>query len=355
VSKTTMPTIGIDLGDKNSHFLTLDPDLDDPVERGQLRTTPEVIGEFLNSQERSLVVIEACGISHWVSSLIIAAGHDLIVANPRKVNLISGNSRKSDERDVELLARLGRADPKLLSPIHLRQPETQMDLSLMRSRDVLVSSRTKMVNSVRSQSKSMGVRIGDSAAKCFEKRARQDLPEEFLPMLGPVVDIIEQISRQIRIFEKRIEELGKQKYPETALLRQVTGVGPITATAFVLTIEDPWRFGKNRDVGAYLGIVTRRDQSGSCDKQLGITKEGDGFLRRLLVQSAQYILGHFGTDSDLRRWGLALVERGGKAAKKRAVVAVARKLAVLLLALWKTGEVYEPLRNSSQKETVDVA
>lgn len=355
MTKTTMPTVGIDLGDKFSHYCSLDAVGDDAVDRGKVRTTAEALEEFLGSQEPSVVVIEACSLSHWVSGLILAAGHEVIVANPRKVALIYKNSRKCDERDAEILARLGRADPKLLSPVHLRREETRKALALLRSRDALVRSRTLLVNSVRSQAKTMGVRIGKSSTKCFEKAARRDLPEELLLTLGPVVDLIEQTSRRIRGYEKQIEELGKEKHPQITLLQQVNGVGPITATAYVLTIEDPSRFAKSRDVGAYLGIVTRRDQSGSSDKQLGISKEGDAFLRRLLVQAAQYILGPFGTDSDLRRWGLGLVERGGKAAKKRAVVAVARKLAVLLHALWKTGEVYEPLRNSSQQDPAEAA
>ena len=164
------------------------------------------------------------------------------------------------------------------------------------------------------------------------------------------MDQLEHLSGTIREYEKRIEKLGEEKYPETAILRQVRGVGMLTALAFRLTLDDMSTFPKNRAAGAYLGLTTRRDQSGSQDKQLGITKQGDPFVRRLLVQSAHYILGRHGEDSDLRRWGLGLAARGGKAAKKRAIVAVARKLAVLLLALWRTGEVYEPLRNGKMGE-----
>jgi transposase len=350
-----MPTIGIDLGDKYSHFCVLPAVGDHPVEQGKVRSTAVALEDFLHSHQASLIVIEACTLSHWVSGMILAAGHDLIVANSRKVGLIYKNSRKCDERDAEILARLGRADPKLLSPVQLRRPETQQALALLKCRDALVSTRTDLVNTVRSQAKAIGARIGKCSTKCFEKKARADLPDQLLQLLGPILDSVELISQRIRGYEKRIEELSKKEYPEIALLQQVNGVGPITATAFLLTIEEASRFSKSRDVAAYLGLVTRRDQSGCCDKQLGITKEGDALVRRLLVQAAQYILGPFGADSDLRRWGLALVDRGGKAAKKRAVVAVARKLAVLLHALWKTGEVYEPLRNSSQQELIAAA
>jgi transposase len=132
-------------------------------------------------------------------------------------------------------------------------------------------------------------------------------------------------------------------------LSQVNGVGPITALCYVLTIEDPKRIQRSRNVGAYLGLRPRQRQSGQRDPELRITKAGDRNLRRLLVQCAQYILGPFGEDSDLRRWGLALASRGAATAKKKAVIAVARKLSVLLHRLWSTGEVYEPLRNAERR------
>lgn len=132
------------------------------------------------------------------------------------------------------------------------------------------------------------------------------------------------------------------KYPETKLLRRFSGVGPITVLAYVLILEDPRRFPKSRDVGPAIGLVPKRDQSGDRDPQLRITKTGISFLRRLLVSSSQYMLGPFGPDCDLRRWGLKLADRGGKNTQKRAVIAIARKLAVLLHHLCKSGEIYDP-------------
>jgi len=133
------------------------------------------------------------------------------------------------------------------------------------------------------------------------------------------------------------------------LLKQVKGVGTQIALTYLLTIEDPHRFAKSRDVGCFLGLRPGRRDSGESQPQMHISKEGDPYLRTMLVQGAHYILGPFGADSDLRRWGLKLAARGGKNAKKRAVVAVARKLAVLLHRLWVTGEVYEPLHNSHKE------
>jgi transposase len=178
--------------------------------------------------------------------------------------------------------------------------------------------------------------------------ARELIPEDLAPALLPLLDTLTQLTARIRAYDKKIRELCDKSYPETAQLRQVTGVGPITGLAFVLTLEDPGRFKKSRIVGAFVGLVPRKDQSGDRDPELPITKAGDPMLRQLLVQSAHYVLGPFGPDCDLQRFGKRLESRGGKNAKKRAVVAVARKLAVLLHSLWKTGEEYEPLRHHPQ-------
>ena len=148
-------------------------------------------------------------------------------------------------------------------------------------------------------------------------------------------------------YKERIEALA-QGYPQVALLKQIKGVGTLIALTYMLTLEDPHRFQKSRDVGCYLGLQPGRRNSGQSEPQLHISKEGDPYLRTLLVQGAQHILGPFGIDCDLRRWGLKLAERGGKSGKKRAIVATARKLAVLLHHLWVSGEAYAPLHNSSR-------
>jgi transposase len=183
-------------------------------------------------------------------------------------------------------------------------------------------------------------------ARSFHKRAKERIPEALLPALGAILEQIGSLTERIREYERKLEEISKESYPETELLRQVEGVGPLTALTFVLTIEDPHRFEKSRSVGAYLGLVPATERSGDRDPQKRISKEGDEMMRKLLVSCAHYILGPFGSDSDLRRHGQKIASRGGKNAKKRAVVAVARKLAVLLHSLWISGEVYEPLRNT---------
>jgi transposase len=267
----------------------------------------------------------------------------VVVANPRKVRLIFQTQRKRDKVDAETLARLGRTDVKLLSPIRHRGAQAQADLAILRSRDCLVRSRTSMINHVRGMMKSVGYRVKKCSGASFHRQAMEEVPEELKAALLPVLGAIGELTARIERYDRQIEHLCQQSYPETEWLRQVKGVGPVTALGYVLALEEPRRFPESRSVGAYLGLCPRLDQSGESDRQLPISKAGDEFLRRLLVSCAHYILGPFGQDSDLRRKGMEIASRGGKNAKKRAVVAVARKLAVLLHRLWLTGEEYEPV------------
>jgi transposase len=308
-------------------------------------TTNKALGDHFGALPRARVVVEVGTHSPWVSRLLQELGHEVLVANARKLQLIYNVRRKSDGVDAEKLARLGRVDPNLLSPIQHRGKSVAEDLAVVRARDVLVRARARLINHVRGAVKSVGVRLSGCTKTTLHKRALEQLPSEIQPALEPVLDTIGLLSEQIRQLETHIDELCHDQYPETQVLRQVTGVGALIALTFVLTLEDPARFLKSRAVGAYLGLVPGRNQSGDSDPQKRITKEGNSLLRRLLVQGAQYILGPFGPDCDLRRFGQALSARGGKNAKKRAVVAVARKLAVLLHRLWTSGEVYQPLRN----------
>jgi transposase len=280
--------------------------------------------------------------SRWASQLLKELGYDVLVANARKLRAIYHNPRKGDRADAETLARLARLDPELLSPIHHRSPEAQADLAVLRSRDAIVRCRTLLINHTRDLVKSSGSRLPSCSADSFARKVAPDIPEPLRPALAPIIDTIASLTQQIQSYDQTNEELCSERYPETRLLRAISGVGPLTALAFILTLENPDRFRRSREVGPAIGLVPRRDQSGDQDPQLRITKTGDAYLRRLLVGSAQYILGPFGPDCDLRRWGLKLAERGGKNAKKRAVVGVARKLAIVLHHLWKTGEIYDP-------------
>ena len=318
-------TVGVDLGDQWSHYCILGLE-GETLAEGQLRTTQEDIAEFFQALNAARVVFEVGTHSPWVQEVICGCGHEVLVANPRLMEGSKRRKRKNDRIDANKLARLGRVDPQSLHPIEHRSKEVRQDLVIIRARDVLVAARTELINATRGLVKSMGTRL----PKCSSPAALSDC---------------------IQGYDKKIEKLGSEKYGHTALLRQVKGVGPITSLAYVLTLENPRRFGKSRDVGPYLGLVPRQEDSGESQPQLGISKAGDRMVRRLLVGSAHYILGPFGPDTDLRRYGLRLCERGGKNAKKRAAVAVARKLAVLLHRLWVSGEMYEPLRQGRSATT----
>lgn len=342
-------TIGLDLGDRKSHLVRLDRDGRIQGE-GRVSTTRKVLEKEFKAIKPCRVAIEVGAHSAWVSRLLEQCGHEVIVANPRQIPLIFKNSKKTDRTDAESLARLARFDPMLLHPIRHRSQAAQQDLALIRSRDIAVRARAQLISHVRAIVKSFGQRLCSCSTPSFHWKVREDIPEGIRPALDPIVSVIEDLTAKIKAFDQRIQKLSEHKYPETKILRQVKGVGPVTALAFVLTLEDPRRFKKSRQVGPYLGLIGRTKNSGERVSQLRISKEGNGYLRRLLVGSAQYILGSFGVDSDLRRYGKVLSLRGGQNAKKRAAVAVARKLCVLLHHLWATGEIYEPLKNSTRKE-----
>ena len=341
----SMLFIGLDLGDRRSHVIVLDQG-GGLLEEARVPTTMSAFERKFSSLPRARIAMEVGTHSRWASQLLQQLGHEVLVANARKLRVIYDNPRKGDRRDAETLARLARLDPALLSPIRHRSPQAQAHLAVLRARDALVRSRTLLINHVRGTVKSSGARLPSGSANAFAAKVAASLPESLSPALLPILQTIASLTQQIRAYDRQIEALCQAQYPECQLLRGIGGVGPITALAFVLTLEDPSLFRRSRQVGPALGLVPRRDQSGGRDPQLRITKTGNAFLRRLLVSSAQYILGPFGPDCDLRRWGLRLAQPGGKNAKKRAVVAVARKLGILLHRLWQTGEVYDPLRAS---------
>jgi transposase len=340
-------TAGLDIGDKYSYLCLIDQDSGEVVEEGRLRTTPEAFRRRFSSERPPMrIAIEAGTHSPWASRVLEECGHEVLVANSRKLRLIYANKRKTDEIDAENLARLARVDPKLLYPLKHRGEDSQAHMALIRSRQALVGCRTQLVNHVRGAIKSFGGRLPKCPARSFHNKAAEHIPEALRPALGPILKQIGSLTERIRQYDRKLETISAEHYPETALLRQVEGIGPLTALTFVLTVGDPSRFEKSRSVGAYLGLVPATARSGDRDPQKRISKEGDEMLRKLLVGSAHYILGPFGQDSDLRRHGEKIASRKGKNSKKRAVVAVARKLSVLLHSLWVSGEIYEPLRNT---------
>jgi len=334
-------TVGMDLGDKNHEVCILDAD-GKVLLRKQITNTKEALKKFFKGYKGAVVVMEAGTHSPWISRLLEELGCEVLVGNARKLRMIWSADNKNDVRDAEMLARIGRMDRALLYPIHHRGEAAQQDLAVLKARDQLVSVRADLVNHVRSTVKGTGCRINKCSTEAFARKSVESIPDGLRPALLPVIEAIEGLSEKIRAFDKEIATRMEERHPEAKRLSQVPGVGPVTSMGFVLTVEDPSRFKKSRSVGPYLGMTARRDQSGKTDKQLRITKSGDEYTRRLLVGCSHHILGPFGAEGELRRFGLRLAARGGKNAKRRAIVAVARKLGVLLHRLWVSGEAYDP-------------
>lgn len=338
--------IGVDLGDKKHHVCVTDKN-GKVLSETTIANRQEAITAFADKHRGALFALEVGTHSPWISRLIEDSGCTCLVANSRKLRAIYQNVRKCDELDARMLAKLARVDPELLSPIRHGSEQSQVDRLALTCRDSLVRQRANIIGSIRFSLKSLGLRLPGCSTASFSKRCRLELEgSPLLDVIAPSLKALGELDKQIKELDKKILKTAKRRYPQTKLLEQVPGVGPLTSLCYVLAIGEPGRFKDPREVAAYLGLVPRRDQSGQSEKELPISKAGNGDVRRLLVQCAQYILGRFGPDCDLRRWGLALAGRGGKAAKKKAVVAVARKLAVLLLTLWKSGKPYEPLMNS---------
>jgi transposase len=332
-------TLGLDMGDRYSHYCLLNPQ-GDVVEEGRMQSTEAALRRHFEDEPEMRIALECGTHSPWVSRLLTALGHQVIVANARKIPAITGSESKNDRNDAEKLARFAAYDPKLLSPLQHRSSERQLDLNLIHARATLVRARTMIVNALRGLVKSAGGRLPACSTESLPARAPAAIPPALAAVATPLVQQIALLNAQIEGMDKQVEKLGA-KYPEIQLLRTVPGVGPIVAAAYVLTLDRP-DTASNRSAGAFVGLRPGQSQSGDSDPQRRISKTGDSCLRSLLVQSAQYILGRFGPDSELRRWGLKLAATGGKRGKKRAIVAVARKLAVVLHAMWRSGQRFQP-------------
>jgi transposase len=338
-------TIGLDLGDRSSCYCVLD-ERGEVIGRGPVVMERQPLEVVFGKFPPSVVALEVGTHSPWVSRVLEQLGHTVIVANARRVKLISESSRKHDRLDAEFLARLARADVKLLAPVRHRSAGAQADLMAVRVRAQLVELRTQAVNAARGLVKSFGQRLPQRDAASWKQEHAEPLAPAIRPHIQRLLRIVEEVTKEIRSCEQALEKIGAERYAqESQQLQQVQGVGPVTALTYVLTLEDPHRFARSRDVGCYLGLRPKSQQSGERDPEMRISKEGDVYLRKLLVQCAQYILSQRGPDTDLKRWGLQIAAKGKKKAKRRAVVAVARKLAILLHRLWVSGERYDPRRS----------
>jgi transposase len=338
VTKPMGETVGIDLGDQFSHYCIVDAD-GEVVEQGRFRNQTSSIAKHFAGPRRR-IALEAGAQSAWISRELAALGQEVIVANARQLKWITASDTKNDPVDARKLALLARADPQLLHPVQHRTAAQQAELGVIRARDAMLRARTLLINSARGIAKGFGLRLPKSITATFGARALRDLPAALRTALGGLLEQIDQLSKSLGSYDVELDAVAAA-HPETKRLSSIPGVGTLTAVTFSLTLGRPQRFAHSRDVAGFLGLRPKQRQSGARDPQLGISKSGDPYLRKLLVQCAHHILGPFGKDSALRRWGLAKGE-GGKRATLRAIVAVARKLSVLLHRLWTSGEFFKP-------------
>jgi len=322
-----------------------------------LPTTSAGLGQAFAGMPRCRIALEVGTHSPWVSRQLTKLGHETIVANSREIAYITRSTRKNDRLDARKLARLARVDVELLSPIRHRSEAAQADLAVLRARDLAVRQRTQAIVAVRAMVKSLGERLKPCAPERAGRALVAESREEIRRFAEPLLEVVEKLNASIDGYDQQMVEMEK-RYPEVELLKQVYGVGALIALTFTLTIDDPHRFRHSRDIGPFLGLRPKKRDSGKSQPELGISKEGDKMLRWLLVQAAHTILRKGAADSDLRSWGLAMMahteaekkKNGSKrSVRKKVVVAVARKLAVLLHHLWVSGEVYDPLYQRRQR------
>ena len=332
-------TLGLDTGDRFSHYCVLNSE-GEVMEEGRIRTEEKALRRQFEGEERMRIAMECGTHSPWISRLLEKFGHEVIVANARKIRAITSSESKNDRNDAARLARFAHWDPRLLSPLRHRSVERQQDLTLIYARATLVRARTMIINSARGLVKSAGGRLPNCSSQAFEKQVKPSLPAAMAELVGPMLEQVTALNLQIARMDQQIEGLGK-RFSEIRTLRTAPGIGPLVAATYVLTLDQPHALAHSRQAGAFLGLRPRQSQSGDRDPQCRITKTGNTYLRCLLVQSAHYVLGRFGPDSALRRWGLKLAASGGKRGKKRAIVAVARKLAVILHRMWRSGESFQ--------------
>ena len=334
-----MEYCGIDLHAEYSQICVLDED-GEVMETSRVRTSRKALERFFK-RGRMRVVMEAGGSSPWVSRLLDSLDHEVVVCSPRRVRLIAESKLKNDKVDAEVLARLVRLDPEFLQPIQHRSEEAQLLRANLKVRSAMVEARTKWINTVRGLLRGFGYKVSGKAPQTFVDRVdKMELPSELRSVIEPLLEQLDLLSGEIVRRNEHLEEMVKE-LPEVEHLRQIPGVGPVVATYFVLTIDDPNRFRHSRDVASFFGLRPSMRESASVSHFGRITKEGDPEMRRLLVQAAHACL-LTKADSELKTWALALAERKGKG---KAVVALARKLAVLMHHLWVTGEVYQATPN----------
>ncbi len=348
--------IGIDVSDRMSKIcvMTKVAGTRRIVDETTVATTKDGFREYLERQDRNAPVTFETGIHcRWMAEFIRSMGFKVYVANPAKLKMLTESDTKNDRNDARELARYTLADVEMLHPVFLRAEQYQQMIRLLEARRALLGARTKLINEMRGFAKSMGFRIPRRDADYFHLIDRATWPRDLETLCWPMLAVVKTISLKIKAVEKQMHVLADTpEFRESAeRLQQIAGVGFFSSVAFIAFLGGNYeRFAKARDVGPYLGLVPRQDASGNIDKQLSITKKGSSLLRSLLAECAQAAMRDHAKMSDLRIKGLRIAERGGKNAKKRAVIAIVRSLAVTMVALLKHPErEYKPISDENQR------
>ena len=350
-------TIGADVSDRTTKICVMTK-----AEGGERRivvettcaTTKAGFEEALSKFDRSWPVVFETGTHcRWMDRLFKEMGFKTIVGNPGKIPSITKSNTKNDRNDARELARLAIADPAMLHPVFLRDEVYQQMLRFHHARNMLISQRTQTINQIRGFAKSMGHRIECSSTEKFHELSKADWPRELEECAWPLMGVLKTVNLKIKAYDRLIERLAERPEfkPMVERVREVYGVGVIGSTVFVAAIGGrPDRFDHARDVGPYLGMTPKQDQSGDDDKQLHITHAGADIVRATLVECAGVVMMSNAKDTDLKLKGLRIAMHGGGIAKKKAKVAVARALAVTMLALLKDPErEYVPLSEEGRK------
>ncbi len=344
--KKPLATLGIDLGDVTSNVCLLNR-AGGQMGEFEVDTTPEGFQKFFQElPDASRIALEVGTHSPWANRLLRELGHEVLVVNARK---LAKRRIKTDRRDAQMLAQKAYQESEDLVQVRHRGEQQQIDILVVQVRATLVETRTKLINAARGKVKPFGCRLAAMDTDNVTAALADNLPEGIAGSIKSILRVVEEVNLELQLLDDQITELIKQ-YPATKEMMKIRSVGPVTALTFVLTISDPKRFDSSRTVGVALGMTPSKYQSGQNDPQLGISKAGDAYLRGLLVQCSQLILAKNGGDSDIRRWGLKLAGNGTDGhQKKRAVIAVARKLAVLMHTLWTSGAAYDPFYHSRRE------
>ena len=350
-------TIGADVSDRTTKICVMTK-----ADGGERRivvettcaTTKAGFEEAFSKFDRSWPVVFETGTHcRCMDRLFRRMGFKTIVGNPGKIPSITKSNTKNDRNDARELARLAIADPAMLHPVFLRDEVYQQMLRFHHARNVLLSQRTQTINQIRGFAKSMGYRIECSSTEKFHELGKADWPRELEECAWPLMGVLKAINLKIKAYDKLIARLAERPEfkPMVERVRVVYGVGTIGSTVFVAAIGGrPDRFDRVRDIGPYFGMIPKQDQSGDDDKQLHITHAGPEIVRTALVECAGVVMMEKSKDTDLKLKGLRIAMRGGKIARKKAKVAVARGLAVAMLALLQHPErEYVPLSEEGKK------